>query len=380
MMATATESNPTIELPQEAAAPAGLRYARLDRAGITRERAGEGWRYRAPDGTVIREQRVIDRINGIVIPPAWSEVWISTDPRAHIQATGLDDRGRKQYRYHPKWREARDETKFDHMVAFAEALPGIREQVDADLGLRGFPRDKVIATVVRLLETSLIRVGNETYVKENRSYGLTTLRNRHAKVEGSNIHFAFRGKSGVKHAIDVRDRRLAQIVRRMRDLPGYHLFQYVDDDGELKEVDSADVNDYLHRIAGNSFSAKDFRTWAGTVMCAVILRDFAGWETESEAKRHVVEAIKQVAKSLGNTPAVTRKAYVHPAIIEAFLSGATLDQLLERTSEAIIEQHGTLRPEEEAVLALLRERGNELAIDRKPKSRNGQSKRTSNSH
>jgi DNA topoisomerase-1 len=371
MMATATQPDSSIALPQEAAAQAGLRYARLDRPGITRARSGQEWRYRSPDGEIIRDQRVIDRINGIVIPPAWTDVWISTDPRAHIQATGFDDRGRKQYRYHPKWRETRDETKFEHMIAFAEALPGIRERVDADLALRGLPREKVLATVVRLLETSLIRVGNETYVKENHSYGLTTMRNRHAQVEGAKIHFAFRGKSGIKHAIDVRDRQLAQIVRRMRDLPGFHLFQYIDDDGERREIDSADVNDYLHEIAGNSFSAKDFRTWAGTVMCAVLLHECPGWETESEAKRHVVEAIKQVAASLGNTPAVTRKAYVHPAIIEAFLSGATLDQLWERTSDAIIEQHGALRPEENAVLNLLRERSATLAIDCEPKSSNG---------
>lgn len=356
----AEQDQPT---PEAVAEEAGLRYTRLDRSGITRERSGEGWRYRDPGGKIICDQHIIDRINGIVIPPAWTDVWVSTDPRGHIQATGYDDRGRKQYRYHPKWRETRDENKFDHMIAFAEALPAIRERVEHDLALRGLPREKVLATVVRLLETSLIRIGNETYAKENHSYGLTTLRNRHVRVEGSSIHFAFRGKSGIKHAIDVRDRRLAQIVRRMRDLPGYHLFQYVDESGALQEIDSGAVNEYLHQIAGNSFSAKDFRTWAGTVMCAVILRDFSGWETESDAKRHVVEAIKQVAASLGNTPAVTRKAYVHPAIIEAFLSGATLDQLWERTSDAIIEQQGTLRPEEAAVLSLLRERSKQLASD-----------------
>jgi DNA topoisomerase-1 len=361
MASTIPSSEPTVELPRESAAQAGLRYSRLDRPGITRERAGEGWRYRSPDGTIIQNQSVIDRINGIVIPPAWTDVWINTDPRGHIQATGYDDRGRKQYRYHPKWRETRDENKFDHMIAFAEALPAIRERVEQDLSLRGLPREKVLATVVRLLETSLIRVGNETYAKENHSYGLTTFRNRHVRIEGSDIHFAFRGKSGIKHTIDVHDRRLAEIVRRMRDLPGYHLFQYVDETGALQEVDSGDVNEYLHQIAGNSFSAKDFRTWAGTVMCAVILKDCSGWETESEAKRHVVEAIKQVATSLGNTPAVTRKAYVHPAIIEAFLSGATLEQIWEQTSDAIIEQQGTLRPEEAAVLALLRKRSKQLA-------------------
>jgi DNA topoisomerase-1 len=363
MTSTIEQDFSAIELPEEAAEQAGLRYASVDRPGITREQVGEGWRYRRPNGEIIREEQVLARIQSIVIPPAWTDVWICTDPRGHIQATGLDQRGRKQYRYHPKWRTHRDETKFDHMIAFAEALPAIRARVEEDLSLRGMPRKKALATVVRLLETSLIRVGNETYAKENGSYGLTTFRNRHVRVEGPNIHFAFRGKSGIKHAIDVRDRRLAQVVRRMRDLPGYHLFQYLDESGTVQEIDSGDVNAYLHEIAGAEFSAKDFRTWAGTVMCAVMLSECTGWETESQAKRHVVEAIKQVAASLGNTPAVSRKAYVHPAIIEAFLSGATLEQLLNRTGEAIIEQQGALRPEEEAVLALLRERSKTLVID-----------------
>ncbi len=263
----------------------GLRYVTDERPGISRERKGDGWIYRKPDGSRITSQQTIDRINAIVIPPAWTDVWICTDPRGHIQATGRDDRGRKQYRYHPRWRATRDETKFDRMVEFGEVLPRIREQVERDLAKKGLPREKVLATVVRLLETSLIRIGTEEYVKENKSYGLTTFRNRHAEVNGSTIHFAFRGKSGIKHAIDVRDRKLANIVKRMRDLPGYHLFQYIDDDGALQEVDAEDVNDYLRQIAGNGFSAKDFRTWAGTVMCAVMLRDCCGWESRAGSEK-----------------------------------------------------------------------------------------------
>ncbi len=346
---------------EEAAQDAGLRYVTDERPGISREQNGDEWIYRKRDGSRITNQRTIDRINAIVIPPAWTDVWICTDPRGHIQATGRDDRGRKQYRYHPRWRAVRDEAKFDRMLEFGEVLPTIRKQVDHDLARQGLPREKVLATVVRLLETSLIRVGSEEYVRENKSYGLTTFRNRHAQVEGSSIHFAFRGKSGIKHAIDVRDRKLANIVKRMRDLPGYHLFQYIDNDGSLQEVDAEDVNDYLRQIAGNGFSAKDFRTWAGTVMCAVMLRDCCGWESESEAKKHVVEAVKSVASSLGNTPAVCRKSYIHPVIIESYYDDPALNAVWNRTEEAIVAEHGSLAPDEAAVLQLLRER-HQLAV------------------
>ena len=359
---TSTLSESTNRDPEGAAHDAGLRYVTDERPGISRERKGDGWIYRKPDGSRITSQQTIDRINAIVIPPAWTDVWICTDPRGHIQATGRDDRGRKQYRYHPRWRATRDETKFDRMVEFGEVLPRIREQVERDLAKKGLPREKVLATVVRLLETSLIRIGTEEYVKENKSYGLTTFRNRHAEVNGTTIHFAFRGKSGIKHAIDVRDRKLANIVKRMRDLPGYHLFQYIDDDGALQGVDAEDVNDYLRQIAGNGFSAKDFRTWAGTVMCAVMLRDCCGWESEPEAKKHVVEAVKRVASSLGNTPAVCRKSYIHPAIIEAYYNDPALTAVWDRINEAIISEHGSLDPDEVAVLQLLRDR-HQLAVE-----------------
>jgi DNA topoisomerase-1 len=359
---TSTSPELTNHDPEEAAHDAGLRHVTDERPGISRERKGDGWIYRKPDGTSITSQQTIDRINAIVIPPAWTDVWICTDPRGHIQATGRDDRGRKQYRYHPRWRATRDETKFDRMVEFGEVLPLIREQVEHDLAKQGLPREKVLATVVRLLELTLIRIGTEEYVKANKSYGLTTFRNRHAEVDGSTVHFAFRGKSGIKHAIDVRDRKMANIVKKMHDLPGYHLFQYLDEDGELQEVDAEDVNDYLRAIAGNGFSAKDFRTWAGTVMCAVMLRDCCGWESESEAKKHVVEAVKQVAASLGNTPAVCRKSYIHPAVIEAYYDDPALTAVWDRTREAIIAEHGSLDRDEAAVLRLLRER-HQLAVE-----------------
>jgi DNA topoisomerase-1 len=362
---TSTSTDQDSKSAEEAAREAGLRYVTDERPGITRERNGDGWNYRKPDGSLITNQQTIDRINAIVIPPAWTNVWICTDPRGHIQATGRDDRGRKQYRYHVRWRATRDETKFDRMVEFGEVLPRIREQVERDLAKPGLPREKVLATIVRLLETTLIRVGTEEYVKANKSYGLTTFRNRHAKVNGSTVHFAFRGKSGVKHAIDLQDRRMANIVKRMRDLPGYHLFQYVDEDGNLQEVDAEDVNDYLREIAGNRFSAKDFRTWAGTVMCAVMLRDCCGWESESEAKKHVVEAIKQVAASLGNTPAVCRKSYIHPAVIESYYEDPALNTVWDRTKEAMIAEHGSLNRDEAAVLELLRDR-HRLAVESQP--------------
>jgi DNA topoisomerase-1 len=357
MAATATTSiSPEAGLapPEEAAEEAGLRYVTDDRPGITRERKRETWIYRQPDGTEVTSERTIRRIERLVIPPAWTDVWICTDPIGHLQATGRDARGRKQYRYHPRWRETRDENKFGRMIAFGEALPGIRERVEADLALPGLPRDKVLATVVRLLETTLIRVGNEQYVKENNSFGLTTLRNHHVEIKGSEIHFAFRGKSGVKHAIDLMDRRMARIVKQMRELPGYHLFQYIDEEGDRREVTSDDVNDYLHEIAGEAFTAKDFRTWAGTVLCTVALRDCEGWENETEAKRNVVAAVKDVASSLANTPAVCRKCYIHPAVIDTYLQGETLSTLWSKTRAKLEAQSGGLTPDEAAVLKLLR--------------------------
>ena len=357
MAATATasiSSEAGLAPPEEAAESAGLRYVTDDRPGITRRKRGKGWSYLQPDGTTITSERTIRRIEALAIPPAWTDVWISTDPLGHLQATGRDARGRKQYRYHPRWRETRDENKFGRMIAFGEALPAIRQRVEADLSLRGMPRDKVLATVVRLLETTLIRVGNEQYVKENHSYGLTTLRNRHVAVNGSEIHFAFRGKSGIKHTIDVKDQRLARIVKRSRELPGYHLFQYIDENGDRRDVTSDDVNAYLREIAGEAFTAKDFRTWAGTVLCAVILRDREGWESGTDAKHRVVAAVKEVASSLANTPAVCRKSYIHPAIIDTYLQGGTLSTLWEHTTNRLADDPAGLTPDERAVLVVLR--------------------------
>jgi DNA topoisomerase-1 len=307
--------------PAAAARAAGLRYADVSTPGIERRRAGRGWSYRDPSGETIRDADVLDRIKALVIPPAWSDVWINRHPRGHVQATGLDARGRKQYRYHEKWRATRDETKFAGLIEFAEVLPAVRERVDADLALRGLPRDKTFATVVRLLDESLIRIGNIAYARENKSFGLTTLQNNQAEVKGSSVHFAFRGKSGVFHEVDVRDRRVARIVRRMQDLPGQHLFQYLDEAGDPHSIDSDNVNAYLGEASGTEITAKDFRTWAGTVLAARGLRHEGPFETEAACKAAVVAAVDEVAARLGNTRAVCRAAYIHPAILDGCVAG-----------------------------------------------------------
>jgi DNA topoisomerase I len=324
--------------------------------GIRRRRAGKGFAYEGPDGQRIQDETSLVRIRKLAVPPAWTDVWICPSPRGHLQATGRDARGRKQYRYHGRWREVRDETKYERMVEFARALPKMRARIDRDLSRPGLPREKVLATVVRLLETTLIRVGNEEYAKENRSFGLTTLRDRHADVAGPTITFRFRGKGGKEHEVDVTDRRLASVVKRCLDIPGYELFQYLDEDGNQQDVDSADVNEYLQEISGQDFTAKDFRTWAGTVLAAMALQEFEAFDSEAQAKRNIVRAIESVARRLGNTVAVCRKCYVHPAVIEAYMDGSMLKTLRGR-ADAVME--GSLRelePEEAAVLALLRRR------------------------
>jgi DNA topoisomerase-1 len=283
-------------------------------------------------------------------------VWISPVRNGHVLATGRDARGRKQFRYHPDWRTVRDEAKYSRTIAFAQALPEIRARVGADLGRAGLPRQKVLATVVRLLELTLVRVGNEEYARQNRSYGLTTLRNRHARIDGPELKLRFKGKSGKEHSVGVRDRRVAAIVKKCQELPGQELFQYVDEAGELQAVDSGDVNDYLREIAGDDFTAKDFRTWAGTVLAAEALKGVEAVETEAAAKHKVVEAIEQVARSLGNTAAICRKCYVHPAIIESYLDGSFLDALKERAPGRTGNRKHGLPPEEAAVMALLRKR------------------------
>jgi DNA topoisomerase I len=339
----------------------GLRYSSDDRPGITRRRAGRGFAYRGVNGEVIRDQATLDRIRGIVIPPAWTDVWISPWPNGHIQATGRDARGRKQYRYHPAFRQRRDTKKFERLVAFARALPRIREQVDRDLARSGLPREKVLAAVVRLLELTLIRVGNDEYARLNRSFGLTTLRDQHAKVDGSLVRFRFRGKSGQQHEVGLRDRRLAGLVKRCRDLPGRELFQYVGEDGEPHDVASEHVNDYLAAIAPG-VTAKDFRTWGGTVLAFRALRSLGEAATDREKQRNVVAAIRATATNLGNTPAVARSAYVHPAVVDAYLDGRLRSALVDAAEEGEVAPGQTDPDEERAVVALLRARLREDAV------------------
>jgi DNA topoisomerase-1 len=310
--------------PAEAARAARLQYVSDAMPGIRRRRAGKGFVYVGPDGHPVRDAGELRRIRSLAIPPAWTDVWICPSPRGHLQATGRDAKGRKQYRYHPRWREVRDETKYDRMIAFGEALPRIRARVADDLGLPGLPRERVLAAIVALLDRTFIRVGNEEYARENGSYGLTTLRDKHVDIAGAEMVFHFRGKSGKEHTVDLRDRRLARIVQRCRDLPGYELFQYVDEQGERQAVDSSDVNEYLRAISGDDFTAKDFRTWAGTVLAACALGACGPCETATQTKHNVVEAIKSVAARLGNTPAVCRKSYVHPAVLDGYADGSLL--------------------------------------------------------
>ncbi|MEP7077920.1 MAG: DNA topoisomerase IB [Chthoniobacterales bacterium] len=341
--------------PEEAAAEAGLRYVSDDQPGYTRRARGKDFAYLDTEGKEIKDEQRLLRIRRLAIPPAYRDVWICPTANGHIQATGRDDRGRKQYRYHERWREARDESKYERMVVFGAALPKIRRRVQTDMGLPGLKRNKVLATVVALLERTFIRVGNEEYAKENKSFGLTTMRNRHVEVEGSTLQFNFRGKSGVKHEVPVTDRRIAKIVSKLQDLPGQELFQYVDGEGEIRNVTSQDVNDYLQEITGEEFTAKDFRTWAGTVMAAIALNAVGAFENKTQAKTNVRNAITAVAKMLGNTPAVCRKCYVHPAILESYLSGASIEGLKQKTEETLAENLDDLRGEEAAVIAFLRD-------------------------
>jgi DNA topoisomerase-1 len=298
-------------------------------------------------------------------------VWICPQANGHLQATGRDARGRKQYRYHPKWREVRDEVKYERMIKFGKALPQIRKEVDRALSLPGLPREKVLATIVYLLEATMMRIGNDEYARENKSYGLTTLRNRHVRIDGSDVEFRFRGKSGVYHDVKVHDRRLARIIQRTRDLPGQDLFQYLDDAGETHTVGSADVNDYLRTITGEDYTAKDFRTWSGTVLAALALQEFEAVDSDAQAKKNVVRAIEAVAERLGNTPSVCRKCYVHPAVLDAYMDGTMLEGLRARAEESLVEDLKDLQPEEAAVLAMLERRlaketaNNDLAVKRR---------------
>lgn len=346
---TATKIDPVLSAKE-----AGLRYVTDDKPGITRHRTPDGFDYYTAKGEAVTDEATLARIKKLALPPAYEDVWICPQASGHLQATGHDARGRKQYRYHEKWRAVRDESKYGRMIAFGEALPRIRAVVDADLARHGLPREKVLAAVVRLLEETHIRIGNEEYARENQSFGLTTLHNQHVDIEGTTSHFHFRGKSGKDHAIDLRDARLARIIRRCQDLPGDELFEYVDADGQTHTIDSSDVNDYLHQASGLDFTAKDFRTWAGTILAARTLAACEPCASETHGKRNVTQAVKQVAAQLGNTPAVCRKCYVHPAVLESYTAGTLLDALQSRSPESIDAPSLPDRQEEEAVLNLLR--------------------------
>ncbi len=342
--------------PEASAEQAGLRHVTDATPGWGRKRTGNRTRIVDADGAAIRDAEALARVQALAIPPAWTDVWICPRADGHLQATGRDEKGRKQYRYHARWRSTRDETKYARMIAFGHALAPPRKRLDRDLALPGLPRAKVLAAVIRLLETTLIRVGNEEYARANKSFGLTTMRDAHAKVKGTTVRFTFLGKSGVKHAIDLNDRRLAAIVRRCQELPGQELFQYLDDDGTRHAIDSAEVNGYLREATGRDFTAKDFRTWAGTVLASLALQEFEAFDSRTQAKKNLVRAIEAVAKKLGNTPTVCRKCYVHPAIIDAYLEGSMIDTLRRRAQRERAGAIRELRPEESAVLALLQGR------------------------
>ena len=351
----ALEMTLEIDDPQASAEQAGLRYVSDTMPGIRRRAAGRGFSYIGTDGRRITDPDRIAWFKRLAIPPAWTDVWISPVKRGHIQAVGRDARGRKQYRYHPRWREVRDEAKYGRMVEFARALPRIRRRTDRDLRRRGLPREKVLALVVRLLEATLIRVGNEEYARENRTFGLSTLRDRHVKGEGANVQFSFKGKSGKEHEVPITDQRLARLVKQCQEMPGQELFQYVDGDGRRQSIDSGEVNEYLREITGEEFTAKDFRTWAGTVAASMALQDFLEIDDDAGRKKAIVGAIETVARQLGNTPAVCRACYVHPDILDSYLDGTLVDALAERARGAGRGAHA-LRPEEAAVLGLLQSR------------------------
>jgi DNA topoisomerase-1 len=341
--------------PVASAKAAGLRYTTDTRPGIRRQRKGRQFTYIDTEGHAIRSGPELTRIKALVIPPAWRDVWICPDPRGHLQATGRDARGRKQYRYHPKWRATRDETKYHRMIGFAQALPIIRRTTREHMRRPGLPREKVLATVVQLLEKTLIRVGNDEYARTNRSYGLTTLRDTHVEFKGERVRFTFRGKSGVDHEIDLNDRRLARIVRQCRDLPGYDLFQYYDENGVRQAVGSEEVNAYLKEVTGEDLTSKDFRTWAGTVLAAQLLREFAAVTSTTQAKKNIVAAVEQVAKKLGNTKAVCRRCYIHPAVLHSYLDGTMLEIIGERARK-VSRAVDRLTGMESSVLTLLRRR------------------------
>ena len=365
----ALENDPAVD-PKAFARAAGLRYTSDHVPGIRRLKHHEGFRYVDPHDVPITDEEVLKRIKSLVVPPAWADVWITTHANGHLQATGRDARGRKQSRYHPHWREVRDENKYERMAHFAEALPKIRAQVEQDLKRPGLSREKVLATVISVMEATHIRIGNAEYAKDNGSYGLTTMRHQHVEVHGNKVTFDFKGKSGVHHTINLNDKRLARIIKRCEEMPGYELFQYLDDEGGRHAIDSHDVNEYLRQITGEHFTAKDFRTWAGTVLASQLLNEFEPYTTATQAKKNVVQAITAVAAQLGNTPSVCRKCYVHPAVLEAYLSGhmtpeakeqiaeikQEIHEVKQKLDEQIAQHVSALREEETALVSLLQQR------------------------
>lgn len=339
--------------PRSVARAAKLRYVSDSQPGFGRVQEADGFRFVDQNGDTLTDEETVARIRKLAIPPAYRDVWICPYANGHLQAVGRDARGRKQYRYHARWREVRDEAKFSRMLVFGAVLPVIRKRVEHDLAMPGLPRQKVLAAIVRLLEGTLARVGNEEYAKTNNSFGLTTLRNRHVKVQGSKLTFDFRGKHGIRHHIDLADRRLANIVKRCRDLPGQDLFQYLDEDGERHGIGSDDVNEYLQEISGEEITAKDFRTWAATNLAALALTELEHFDTQTRAKKNIVQAVEAVSKMLGNTPAICRKCYIHPAVFDGYLDGSLIEGLKARADAALSEQGSGLTAEEVAVTAFL---------------------------
>jgi DNA topoisomerase I len=356
LLVESPDSTQTIVDPRDAAESAGLRYVSDERPGIRRNKAGTGFTYTRADGSRLVERGALKRIKALAIPPAWTDVWICPFADGHIQATGRDAKGRKQYRYHARFREVRESTKYEHVVAFADALPSIRETVRDHMGLRGLPREKVLATVVHLLETTLIRVGNDDYARQNNSYGLTTLKNRHVTVDRNEVRFRFTGKSGKQWSLRVRDRRIAKIIQACQELPGQELLQYVDEEGNYQDVTSTDVNEYLKEITGKEITAKDFRTWAGTVLAAMALMELESFDSAAQAKRNLRSAIENVSARLGNTPTICRKCYIHPEVLNSYMDGNLVLELKSQAESELRSAVGNLKPEEAAVLALLRGR------------------------
>ena len=334
----------------------GLRYVSDTSPSYSRKRGGKSFSYFDKDGKRIMNPDVLRRIKSIGVPPAYEAVWICPSPNGHLQATGLDARGRKQYRYHAKWRELRNQDKYEHLMEFAGALPGLRRRVAADLRRNGLPREKVLATIVSLLETTLIRVGNSEYAEQNKSYGLTTMRRKHVDINGSTLRFDFTGKSGKQWKLQVQDKRIVAIVKRCADIPGHELFKYLDDEGQARTVDSGDVNAYIKEITRQDFTAKDFRTWAGTIFAALALAEFKKYNSQAEAKRNVIAAIDKVAKQLGNTRAICRKCYVHPRIIDAYMSGDLAQMAEAKIADRFKRQYSKLTTDEIMVLSFLRKR------------------------